>query len=343
MSSKRRRLSVASFGVFVFVISFLAFTHFYRVGSPWFHEDFSLDRFHGAYGWDFALVFNAAKVMRSGQLSFVEYPPLTMLSYMPLTFLDQMLAYRLFTAAIVAALFLMLFFSLAESRVVSDGNAAVLAAILTAALYHSYWFQFELHQGNSNTVAVGLSAAGLYFLGREKTWLAVVFLALAAQWRVYPALLGVFLLSRVGLKTFLGWISLNVGLLLVLGPRHLMNFLRLLIYWQNQEINQPVSHSLLSTAARDGFSHMAATAAGAACLLVFAALFCAYWLVSRRASVPGRPAHRGRLTLAEVALVGVACQVMDLIPSYSLDYKLSLHALSLILLLTRPAEDFEAS
>ncbi len=327
-------------GAAIFALTFLALTQTYRFSGHAFLDNFGLTRKAQTFGGDFFLLYDAANQLRVGEQPSSNYPPLAVACYVPFTYLGRSSAHTLFAGLIVIALFLTVYLSVLGGEILEPSECILGALLATVVLYHTYWFQFELERGNSNTVAAALCAAGLLCLSRNRMLMAVALIAAATQWRIYPAILSSMILLRGGFKPFAWFCGVTGVGFFALGIEKFMNFKLLLL--NSPTANLSGSHSLAYAMSSHGISEHLPTARGIL-LALFVLFFVGHGLLSLRTSSDLGLNVRRRFNISEAALIGIAFQMMDLLPSISYDYKLGIQLVPFLIMISREPNDLEIS
>lgn len=328
-------------GTVIFVFSFLAFTQIYRFAAFPYRDDFNIvgSTDGSPPGRDFLWARSAASAMKAGGKQNIPYPPLGLAGFLPFVALPDNVAYPVFSLLLIAGLYLTLYWSSRESRLLSPGQAALLAAVLLGVLYHTYWFQFELERGNSNVFGGMLAILALFCLSRGRPWTAVAVLVCATHWRIFPAVLAAFLLLRGGVRPLVVYLALTALGFVALGMHNYRAFMEVLQHNFDVWTQFWPNHSLSAYFRERGLQHVAAAKAG---LMAWFCILVAIAFAGRfRRDRPTLPVRNEPLTVFETALVGVAFGIMDLVPILSMDYKLSIHVVPFLLLITRlnPAQE----
>ena len=334
------------FGMTVYVACFLFMIHFYRVSKPMFREDFGRNFAWPVIGLDFRYVFGVANSMRQGGDSLSVHPPWAALCHVPFTFFEVKTAYVLFTCMLVVLLFGLIFIAIRENKTFSNIEMELFVALLcTGVFYHTYPVLFALERGQFEILLGFFAALGLLALSRGWRKTAVIALVLATQYKVYPAILGSILFIRYRWKALAVFAALNVLMLFIRGKK--LAFAYLLVFkemvehpcpWPGNHCSISFAHELvrlgrLSPAMED----MVAKALSITVILIFAAAF--FWIVFKR-KPQAAPAV---FSVAEAGLIGMAFQLMSLLPATSHDYKLPIQIIPFLLMISRSKADFTFS
>lgn len=258
------------------------------------------------------------------------YPPLASVLFTPLLLVDFSTAYTAITYInLLCYLFITLIFPWRLGQ--KHRNAAVLMLVFLTGLF-SYGFQFEIERGQFNVIAISLSLLAIWiyhYHHRQRYWAYFLF-TIAIQLKVFPVIFMVMLISnwadwKNNIKRCLGLAAVNFGLLFVLGRQNFVTFIKTLTAEAVAPYIGPVNHSihsfveLLAIVALDHqitwlmqYSDLVqvillATVAGCICLIML------------------HTCRQKQIGLNPYLLL--ACTIGALlVPSISLDYKLSILA-----------------
>ncbi len=323
-----------SLAVVIFTAAFLCASNWFRIHTNPYHDDFLSPEIRGglAAGRDFYANVQSATAIVHGGLSAIPYPPLSVLAHLPWSIAAQP-SYLTFSVLLILALLLTTFLCLRENDELHLAFAGAISIALAAALYHSYWFQFELERGNSDVIATLFSAAGLFTLRRRNGIPSLIFFAMATQWRVYPAFLGLLLIPRYGFLRAVQFAALNAVLFLVAGIAELKAFIANAAVLFGAYGWIAPSHSLRTYMHEAGLPDYFPLAVSLAVLAALFTLAVQWWVYRTR---DDRDASRNQpINLAETGIAGLLFGLMVLIPSVSIDFKLGIHLVPLLLLATR--------
>ncbi len=337
-------------GLGTFLSVNLLLSHYLRVRGPGFDQGFGVPGLPLAAGIDFSRVYDWDARLLAGERFSSDYPPFVLVAQLPLALLPRPLAYMLFTLVLVSGLLVSVSACLAESRRFRRRDWALGSLLVTYLFYHTYPTLFAIERGNSDLIATVGVAVGLLMLSRNRPVAALASLALGAQYKVYPILLAIMLPLRKGWKWLPPFILLNGALLLVLGPMGLERFARSLAEVVRHPGTPRVNHSLASFAfalMERGYLNNAWRDRAVLVVsgILVAILAVAWFRLALRAGRLRRPSLGsdgilGPYTVVETGLIGMAFQVMSLIPTTSHDYQLVIQIVPFLLLLTRPREEF---
>ncbi len=347
----------------IYLVMFVMVTtssyHLYRTRSPVRYDRAAKFREgHNIYcadraGIDFRCVHMWGRALSQSMDEFLKlgntYPPLMILLYWPLSLVSENMAYFLFVWILEGFMFYSIYSILKQcldSRNIASGWVWVGAGAFWAFFNHTYPVVFSLERGNSDLVALGFACAFLAALQRGCFYWATAALFMATQIKIYPALLVFLLLKRAGWKFVFIFTILNVAALFALGWVGLVNFLEGLDRLMHPDVSWAGNHSfqgyfiyafpswdvvnreLTTSILKYGFL------GSFAAILSFDAIRRGYlWTFSKP-----RTEQVTHLSLGDVGLIGMACQIMCLLPATSHDYKLVIQILPALLLLSRSVE-----
>ena len=162
------------------------------------------------------------------------YPPLAIVFFVPLLFVEAATAYHLMTLLTLVCYGLCV---LVLPRLLLQHDARRVPGLLMlffSGLF-SYGLHFELERGQCNLLAFTccLSAIYLFYHQRPLRVLAYFLFCLAVQLKIYPAIFVLLFVEdwrywRESLGRIVGLAAGNAGLLFVLGPRIFQDFLQAL-------------------------------------------------------------------------------------------------------------------
>lgn len=294
-------------------------------------------------GMDYKQVYAYGTALKKGLSNYLAvpnaYPPFVTLFYLPLTFLSENLSYQVYDILLLVFLFGTIYFSLDSSISKLDRNLTVLISLTaTALLIHTYPVNFSFERGNGDIVAAFFAALSLWSIRRGKALPAVLFLTISSQLKVYPAALAVLLMVRFGWRHTIYFIVLNSFLLLILGPKALLHFMthaKVLglrpFVWQG---NHSIFSFVKQTASFYGVPHNLEVKARVITQIVLIATFAASALNYYRHRITGSASRIMHFSGEEIGIIGMAFSLMSLLTATSHDYKLVIHIVPFILLLS---------
>lgn len=193
---------------------------------------------------------------------------------------------------------------------------------LSFMLFASYPFIFSIERGNYDIFALLFSLLALWSMLTQpkKMWLQVIFLSIATQLKIYPALLFLLLLKKHGAKMLLPTAVVNILLFFILGPYNAAAFIQKLAaisgqsnpyLWIGNHSSMSFVSGLLQNAYPQWFPDLATfwMVFTLAPVLIWAAV-AVFFLI--------RP-YSERMALF---VFMISIPVMDVLPTVSHDYKL---------------------
>ena len=340
----------------VFFLSLILFNHAYRIShsSDKFLERQTIPAEHPG-GFDYRYVYRQSTALKNSINDYLQvryiYPPLTAVINLPLSLLKEDLAYKTFTYILAALFFLSIYVALKEnlSHMLSTEKNTILflAIIIFSMAYNTYPVMFAIERGNCDIIAALFSIVSLYAVTRNKMVLSIVFLTIAINYKLYPLILFAIILSRFGWKTIPLIIFSNMLALLALGYPGLRYFVHQLFFlhpfsmtiWEG-------NHSLYSF-----FNQLTAiinpiylTPAFYFILCMLISIFTLIWIlhVTRGKTEEGSLQNPlSTFSDTEIGLIGMAFQLMALLPPVSHDYKLVILIVPYILLISRNTRQFQ--
>jgi Glycosyltransferase family 87 len=184
-------------------------------------------------GGDFRFSYAAAKAFSEAPTG---WPPFTVLLALPFTLLPENAAVALQMALLVVmnlataiAAGMLVESALVDSRVLEPPDArltaAAAAAVGTVWVLLSYGFLFGVERANYDSYAALFMVVGVVSLRRSSNpWLPTLLISLAANIKVYPALLLLLVVRRYRWRSVLPIVAINTVLALCAGPRNLSRF-----------------------------------------------------------------------------------------------------------------------
>lgn len=197
--------------------------------------------------------------------------------------------------------------------------AVPVALAISVWLIGSYGFWFSIERGNTDIYAGFLSVVGLCALLRrpDRVGVALMCFSLAANLKIYPAILFLLLLGR-GRGVWWKLLAVNVGLLLITGPDNALRFTSLLGDYLRSFAWGIGNHSAMSFGWMVG-NYLEGLAAPRMEAEWFYVPPLALWVVGVIQAWKHRSTGRGILWFFILSV-----PMMNLIPSTSHDYKLVL-------------------
>jgi hypothetical protein len=311
---------------------------FYRTSSNPFRDDLNIPKWK-LRGLDFRAYHVFATDLLEGESPYRHdteagpnpYPPLYTIFVAPFAMFGEDTAYDVWvTLSIVAYL-------AAIWLATRFGDVPVSWMVLAGAAYvlsQTYPVPFVWERGTPEFFILLSMAGGLLLLTRGQYIAAIVLLTIATHFKLYPLVLGSFVLLRGGWK----WAAIFTGVVIaaffILGVGVFREFLNVILYTVREPERWvwPGNHTLKAFSMwceLKGFiSHETAgllvMAVGGALILIFCWML---WSVYRR----GR--GQGKFSAAEASLLGMAFCLMTLLPTFSHDYKLAQQFFPLLILM----------
>lgn len=175
------------------------------------------------------------------------WPPFTIVLSTPYLLLEPNTAYVVHVCILVALNIAALAIAVAvlHSRDGDDlplcGPAGVQVGLLAPAfsvwLFVSYGFLLSVERGNFDAFVAFFAMLGLWSMVRRPSgvWLATIAFSVAAEIKVYPALLLLLVIWRFRWKSILPLLACNAVLALSAGPRNLVNYFHSMTRATNME------------------------------------------------------------------------------------------------------------
>lgn len=159
------------------------------------------------------------------------YPPLAVVLFSPLLYVDFASAYRLVTIITIIC-FVSVIYLLSRDVKRQPQKQSIILLVLVSGLL-SYGFQFEIERGQFNLIAVSLSLLGVWVyhhFPRQRLWAYLLF-SLSVQLKVYPLIFMVLLVCdwrawKANLTRFGALLAANIALLFVLGTDVFNDFMQ---------------------------------------------------------------------------------------------------------------------
>lgn len=204
-------------------------------------------------GGDLNLILSFSRELYNNWNPYIStniYPPLEALIFLPLTTIDFIVAYRLFTVLSVLIFFLGMIV-LPYRSYPKQLNYTVLI-LLTLIAFTSYGFQFEIEHGQFNLFTMGICLTAIYlFQFTNLRLLASVLFIIAVHLKIFPLIFIVFFIKRslFNKKTIaklIGLCTATVAMLWVLGPTIFRHFVNAYTSRLDQPIAAVFNHSIAS-------------------------------------------------------------------------------------------------
>jgi hypothetical protein len=273
------------------------------------------------------------------------YPPLASVLFTPLLGFEFSVAYKIVT--LVNVLFYGLMTFVLPLRIGKERQGSSLLMLIFITGLFSYGFQFELERGQFNviTMAACLLAIWIYHNHHRFRFLAYILFTISIQLKVFPAIFIVMFITnwhdwKNNIKRFVGLGIVNFALFFILGPSVFVDFLRAI---KAQSVNPSIwngNHSIRSfvtsisnTASQNGWTWINHYS-GWVQLAFLAMIAICLFLIMRKAYQQNQTGVNSFLLLA--CTIGAL-----LIPPVSHDYKLSILAAPVAILLSDISSNHE--
>ncbi len=272
------------------------------------------------------------------------YPPFVNLFSLPYAFLNVNSAYilhvflllsaNLFSMILAAAMVKQTIFM--DIQLSPHNRSLVLAAIFSALLFYllsGYPFAFSIERGNVDAFGMFFALLSMWLLIKKPGWIwaQVILLSIAAHLKIYPAILFLILLYKHGKKMILPAILTNLVLFFCLGPNIAFGF----IYSMTAYTNQPNAMIWIGNHSAHAFAvlltqeYRKLDPAFSVLQTIFTLLPILLWgvmlfLIWRKRANVSTP----------ILFFMASVPVMELLPSFSNDYKLIILAPALVILVS---------
>jgi len=167
------------------------------------------------------------------------YPPLVALTSLPYALFDPMTAYVLHVVLLILANLACIWMSVWMARhflLNKIGLSPLLVDVTSVFLFFgpafyifsSYFFVYSIERGNTDIFAMFYCMLALMVLIKRPraVWLQVILLSVAVHFKIYPIVLFALLLFKHGKKLILPALAVNVAFLFVLGPKMALAFIK---------------------------------------------------------------------------------------------------------------------
>lgn len=167
------------------------------------------------------------------------YPPLVALSALPYALFNMTTAYAIHVVILIllnlACLFMavlllkhFLLDKLGLSGFTVNIVSVVLFSLTAVYIFSSYFFLYSMERGNTDIIVMFYCMLALWVLIKrpDLIWLQVILLSAAVHFKIYPIVLFPLLLFKHGRKLILPAILANLAFLLCLGPNMAWSFIQ---------------------------------------------------------------------------------------------------------------------
>ena len=323
--------------------AFLAVVFFgflvYRVAQDPFRDNLNVPVWK-LRGLDFRAYHVFASDLLEGKSPYIHdtlagpnpYPPLYSAFVACFAWMDVDSGYIVWTVLSVAAFLA----AIVVTTRLGDSPVSLMAlAGIAYVLSQTYPVPFVWERGTPEFFILLAMVGGLVMLARRKYIAAVVLLTIATHFKLYPLILGAFVLLRGGWR----WAMVFAGTVLlaffVLGMEALRGFLSIIgsTMEDPERWIWPGNHSIKSFELWCVFYKYITPETGNMAVLVIGGgvvlLFCyMLWGVYRQ-----RALAEGPFSAAEASMLGMAFSLMTLLPTFSHDYKLAQQFVPLLALM----------
>jgi len=261
------------------------------------------------------------------------YPPLASVLFTPLLFVKFSWAYKIVTLInVFCFVMITLVFPILICR---EKQVSSLTMLVFITGLFSYGFQFELERGQFNVIAVFICflSIWIYYYHNKYRYLAYILFTISVQLKVFPLIFIVMLIDdwqdkRNNIKRLLILASLNFVLFFVLGPHVFVDFMKAIIAQTVNPDIGPGNHSIRSFVTLQSYKpgwiwiiHFSGLAQLALLAVIADCIFLSMHQAYRQNQKNINP------------LLMLTCTIGALlIPSVSIDYKLSILAAPVALL-----------
>ncbi len=201
-------------------------------------------------GFDFrGIVAFSSTWFHSGIVPVIVYPPLTLVFFVPFTFISYETGYKIMVGIILICYLLT---TLIFPRWLNqEKNISAFAILIVVTGIFSYGFQFELERGQWNLIAFSLCVAAICIFHRKPKyrWFAYLLFSISVQLKLYPAIFVFTLIEdfadwKNNIKRIVGLGLVNILVLFIFGMTPIFKS----IDWLNINSNVSSSYGNLSIA-----------------------------------------------------------------------------------------------
>lgn len=216
--------------------------------DTWLYRDAKIFPTYPPAGNDFRVgYYNPAHYLIESQFVAIgpngtypsNYPPLVALSGIPYALFNMTTAYALHVIILILTnlanlvmIVLMVKRILLENLTLSNFAINIISVILffLAAyfVFSSYFFLFSVERGNTDSILMFYCMLAMWVLIKRPNniWLQVILLSVAVHFKIYPIVLFPILLFKHGKKLILPALLVNLAFLFCLGPKMAWEFIR---------------------------------------------------------------------------------------------------------------------
>ncbi|MBA4384680.1 MAG: hypothetical protein C0410_08085 [Anaerolinea sp.] len=275
------------------------------------------------------------------------YPPLVALSALPYALFKMTTAYAIHVVILIllnlACLFmavLMVKHFLLDKLGLSEFTINVILIFLfflaTIYIFSSYFFLYSMERGNTDIIVMFYMMLAMWVLIKRPNniWLQVILLSVAVHFKIYPIVLFPILLFKHGKKLILPALIVNFAFLFCLGPNMAWHFIQSVLSggegagignaWSN--VANHASYSFTMGIDMSGGEYLTTTF-----FVIWAITFLIpllIWAITAIGIVLKKYS-----TLNAILFFMVSIPIMALLPTYSIDYRLVIFGVVVVLLI----------
>lgn len=275
------------------------------------------------------------------------YPPLVALSALPYALFKMTTAYAIHVVILIllnlACLFLavkMVKHFLLDKLELSEFTINVISGVLFFAtalyIFGSYFFLYSMERGNTDIIVMFYMLLAMWVLIKKPNniWLQVILLSAAVHFKIYPIVLFPILLFKHGKKLILPALVVNVALLFCLGPNMAWHFIQAVLSggegagignaWSN--VANHAAYSFTMGIDTSGGEYLTSRFFNIWAITFLIPLL--IWAITAIAIVIKKYS-----TLNAILFFMVSIPIMALLPTYSMDYRLVIFGVVVVLLI----------
>lgn len=275
------------------------------------------------------------------------YPPLVALSALPYALFKMTTAYAIHVvilillnlACLVLAVLMVKHFLLDKlglSEITINVISVVLFFMLAIYIFSSYFFLFSMERGNTDAIVMFYMLLAMWVLIKKPNniWLQVILLSAAVHFKIYPIVLFAILLFKHGRKLILPALIVNVAFLFCLGPNMALHFIRAVLSggegagignaWSS--VANHAAYSFTMGIDPTGGDYLTTTF-----FVIWAITFLIpllIWAITAIGIVLKKYS-----SINAILFFMVSIPIMALLPTYSIDYRLVIFGVAIVLLI----------
>jgi hypothetical protein len=207
--------------------------------------------------------YDPARVLLEGMSPYLEdgliYPPFSALFSVPFTLFPVETAYGIQVALLFLLNIATLFFTTncirlawrqsdtAQTQMIKN-RVVLLFVLVSFYTLTSYGFIFSAERGNFDIYTGFFSILALWVLLKKpnQIWLPVILISVAAHLKIYPAILFFLILWKLGSKSILPILAINLLLLFITGPVNAIEFIKTITFYTLDPYLWIGNHSAIS-------------------------------------------------------------------------------------------------